>query len=76
MNGRIGSGTQTDEEYTQEQARRNAPWTVTDYETVRQKAIAVGRSYRAGGVVDGPVMWQLLGALDRVDRLDADDGAD
>ncbi len=68
-------GTQTDEELAHEQERRSRPWTVDDYENVREKATAVARSFSmvplpgvTRATVDGALAWDLLGALDRAVR--------
>jgi hypothetical protein len=58
-------------------ARQAAPWTLPEYERVRQAAMALVRSHgqidlpvpggrpRIATTVDGPLLWALMGALDR-----------
>lgn len=71
----LRGGVETKAEHLTDLARRHKPWTVADYEAVRQAAIAVVRSYRMAPVpgvdratVDGPSVWALIGALDRTGR--------
>jgi len=70
----LHGGIQTDEELARELERRRQPWTIEDYERVRQAAIDLSRSHvsvdRMGKTLscfDGRAYWALLGALDRTE---------
>lgn len=64
---------QTNKELAEELSRRDRPWTVADYEAVRQAALALIRTHetwhKADGSCrpsfDGRTYWELLGSLDR-----------
>jgi hypothetical protein len=61
---RIGSGTQTDDEFLTDEARRSRPWTEADYLRLHRAALAFTRTR------DGHAYWELLGALDRTGTRD------
>lgn len=62
------AGVQTAHGYRIEHERRDKEWTIRDYERVRLIARQVAKSYQEGGRVDGKLIWNLLGALDRTPR--------
>jgi hypothetical protein len=73
---RIGSGTQTDDEFLTDEAKRTRPWTTDDYRRLKGAAEALVRTHTSvdlsGKLVmaafDGHAYWELLGALDRTGR--------
>lgn len=64
---------QTNRELAEELLHRGRPWTIEDYEAVRQAASELIRTHeswhRADGSIrpsfDGHLYWKLLGTLDR-----------
>jgi len=71
----LHGGTQTDDSLAHELEKRNRPWTVEEYERVRQAAIALSRTHvsvdRMGKTLscfDGKAYWALLGALGRTNE--------
>jgi hypothetical protein len=71
----IGSGLQTEDEYTYDLARRTRPWDEQDYIRLKLAAQALVRTHtsldlpgkRTLAAFDGSAYWELLGALDRAD---------
>lgn len=72
------AGTQTDAEFVKDALRQALPWTEAELLRVRDKARALVRTNtsvdlpgrRTMTAFDGHAVWELMGALDRVDHRD------